>query len=305
MKLLMENWKKFVNEELPADFSAAQVVPVVDFLNSPEGKDPKVRAMLGAGGDDGIPGDEVIDVTEAQPPVGALKPTQNQISLMKSIGWPLSTLNSVTNALTGDITGRGKSIVTSGDLVIDGHHRWSSTWATAGAKTKINALNIDLPGAGPLNKLATAQVAIVATMPPDAGNVPKATASAEDNILGKSGEEIKSMILERRGQQTEGGVLLGDEYLQKIVQVPAAQKLWGVKPGMSAQDTMERIVNVVANNLSQLPEPQGPERNYMPQFDGGETHDGQVSLGNVVKKMQSGDVNYKAAYKAVNKGTGK
>ena len=305
MKLLMENWKKFVNEELPPDFSKAQVVPVVDFLNSPEGKDPKVRAMLGSGEGDGRPNDEAINVSKAQPPVGGLKPTQNQISLMKSVGWPLSTLNSVTNSLTGDITGRGKSIVSSGDLVIDGHHRWSSTWATAGSKAKINALNIDLPGDGPLNKLASAQVAIVATMPPDAGNVPKATADATDNILGKSAGEIKSMILERRGQKTEGGILLGDEYLQKIVEVPAAQKLWGVKPGMSPEDTMNQIVNVISNNLSQLPPPQGPERSYMPQFDGGETHDGQVNLGSVVKKMQSGGVNYKAAYKAAKPGTEK
>jgi hypothetical protein len=309
MKLLMENWKKFINEELPPDFSKAAVVPVVDFLNSPEGKDPKVRAMLGAGSKDGLPGDEVIEVDDnAQPQVGKLFPTQNEISLMKSIGYPLSTLDSVTNSLTGDITGRGFKIVTAGNLVIDGHHRWSSTWATAGANVPINAVDITLPGAGPLNKLAVAQVAIAATMDSDAGNIPTASAgdkddpeAASDNILGKDAKTIKAMILERRGQPTEVGTLLGDEYLQKITGVPAAQKLWGLKPGMSPEETMNTIVNVVATNLSQLPPPQGPVRDYMPQFDGGDTHKGQVSLGGVVKKMQSGDVNYKAAYDASQK----
>jgi hypothetical protein len=302
MKLLMENWKKFINEELPPDFSKAAVVPVVDFLNSPEGKDPKVRAMLGAGSKDGLPGDEVIEVDDnAQPQVGKLFPTQNEISLMKSIGYPLSTLDSVTNSLTGDITGRGFKIVTAGNLVIDGHHRWSSTWATAGANVPINAVDITLPGAGPLNKLAVAQVAIAATMDSDAGNIPTASAGDKDNILGKDAKTIKAMILERRGQPTEVGTLLGDEYLQKITGVPAAQKLWGLKPGMSPEETMNTIVNVVATNLSQLPPPQGPVRDYMPQFDGGDTHKGQVSLGGVVKKMQSGDVNYKAAYDASQK----
>ena len=307
MKLILENWNKFVNEELPADFSKFKVVPVVNFLNSPEGKDPKVRAMLGAGSSDGQPGDEVINVNEqATPKVGALSPTQNEISLMKSIGYPLSTLDSVTNSLTGDITGRGKRIVTAGNLVIDGHHRWSSTWATAGAGVKIDAVDIELPGAEPLNKLAVAQVAIVATMEPDAGNVPSASAGdpndpdkASDNILGKNAKEIKQMILERRGQNTEAGVLLGDEYLQKIVQVPAAQQLWGVKPGMTTEQVMNQIVNVVSTNLSKLPPPQGPKRDYMPQFDGGDTHKGQVDMDKVVKKMASGNVNYKAAYKAV------
>jgi len=304
MKLIMENWKKFVNEKLPDDFSQNKVVPVVDFLNSPEGQDPKVRAILGSGDEDGIPNDEVIEVIpDAKPLVGNLAPTQNEISLMKSIGWPLSTLGSVSNALTGDITGRGMKIVVAGNLVIDGHHRWSSTWATAGAEAPINAVDIQLPGKGPLNKLAVAQVAIAATMDADAGAVPKATTGGDpedeassDNILGKDAQTIKKMIIDRIGQSTEAGTLLGPEYLEKIVDVPAAQKLWGVKPGMSPEKTMMQIVNVVSNNLSSLPPPQGPVRDYMPQFDGGETHAGQVSLGQVVDKMKSGEVNYKAAY---------
>ena len=318
--LIFENWRKFVNEQpedtapagsdiksLPQDFSQYEVVDVVNFLNSPEGRDPKVRAMLGAGAQDAAgPGDEKIEVNrQASPTVGNLKPTQNEISLMKSIGFPLSKTASVANAETGDITGRDKRIVTSGDLVIDGHHRWSSTWATAGKGVKINAVDIGFPGSGPLNKLAVAQVAIVATMPPDAGNVPKASASKpgakSDNILGKDAATIKQMILDRVGQQGDPNAapLLNPKYLQDIVNLPAAQKLWGLKPGMTPEQTKEQIATVVSNNLADLPAPQGPRRDYMPQFDGGETHDGEVSMGDVIKKMETGDVNYKAGYKPV------
>ena len=311
-QVIKEELNKIINEQeeddaaldkLPKDFSKYKVVDVVNFLNSPVGKDPKVRALLGAGqADSAGPGDEVINVDDsAQPKVLELSPTQNEISLMKSIGWPLSTLKSVGNSLTGDITGRDKRIVTAGNLVIDGHHRWSSTWATAGKNAPIDAVDIDLPGASPLNKLAVAQVAIVGTMDPDAGNVPKATAGEgdkkSDNILGKDAGTIKQMILDREGQATEGGILLGPEYLQKIVQVPAAQEIWGLRPDMSPDEAKEQIVNIVSKNLADLPPPQGPKRDYMPQFDGGETHKGQVSMGAVIKKMKSGGVNYKAGYK--------
>jgi hypothetical protein len=293
MKSLMEGWRGFVSEEEISGADPVQgVVPVVNFLNSEQGKDPKVRAALEAGRFDGDPNDEVIDISEPTPAVKSLGPTQNQISLMKSIGWPLSTQDSVKNVSTGDITGRGKRIVTSDNLVIDGHHRWSSTWATAGADAKINATNIGLPGGDPDQKLAVAQISIAATMPNDSGNVPKATAGGDDNILGKGAKEIKQMILDRAGSQTEGGILLGPEYLAQIVQNPAAQDLWNLKPEMTPDQATEAIISVVATNLSQLPAPQGPTRDYMPQFDGGETHKGEVSLNQVIDKMKSGQVNY-------------
>jgi hypothetical protein len=316
-QMLVESFREFVKEDAAAllqktsdDFSKGDVVKVVDFLNSPVGQDPKVRTALAAGQDDGSPSDEVMNVNDgATPHVGAMGPTQNEISLMKSIGFPLSTLKSVKDIGTGDITGQGQRIVSSGKLVIDGHHRWSSTWAVAGKGMKINAIDIDLPGSSANNKLAAAQVAIAATMPADSGKVPSATAKAvddegkplpSDNILGKSAKEIARMILDREGQAVpKAGVLLSPEYLEKIKLVPEAQKYWGLKPEMTPDQVKGTIVSVVAGNLSQLPPPQGPPRDYMPQFDGGDTHKKQVSLDQVTDKAKSGEVNYKSLYEAI------
>jgi hypothetical protein len=322
-KLIFENFRKFVNEEekeksedpravlkkAGKDLTKHGVVKIVDFLNSPAGQDPKVRQALRLGAEDGAPGDEVMSVEPATPAVGAMGPTQNEISLMKSIGWPLSTLGSVDNVATGDITGRGKRIVSSGNLVIDGHHRWSSTWAVAGEKAKISATDISLPGPDANQKLAGAQLAIAATIDPDSGKIPSATAKAvddegnplpSDNILGKSAKEIAQMILAREGQTVPDTKqpILGPEYLEKIKHVAAAQKYWGLRPDMDADQVKGTIVSVVAGNLSQLPPPQGPARDYMPQFDGGDTHDGQVSLGGVVDTMKQGKTNYKSLYES-------
>ena len=323
-QLITENWRKYVNEEeapaaqSPADAMLAKlgddltvggVVKVVDFLNSPAGQDPKVRQALRGGATDGVPGDEVMNVAPTANPVGKMGPTQNEISLMKSIGWPLSTLKSVDNVATGDITGRGKKIVSSGPLVIDGHHRWSSTWAVAGEKAKISAQNISLPGKSADQKLAGAQLAIAATMDPQSGKIPSATAKdvddegnpiPSDNILGKDAKSIAQMILDRVGKVVPdtGKPLLGPEYLEKIKMIPAAQQYWGLKPEMTPDQVRGTIISVVAGNLSQLPPPQGPERDYMPQFDGGDTHKTQVSLGSVIDTMKSGETNYKSMYES-------
>ena len=108
------------------------------------------------------------------------------------------------------------------------------------------------------------------------------------------------MILDREGQivPDTGKPLLSPEYLEKIKLVPEAQKYWGLKPEMTPDQAKGTIVSVVARNLSQLPAPQGPPRDYMPQFDGGDTHDGQVSLDQVTDKAKSGEVNYKSLYEA-------
>ena len=321
-KLIMENWRRFVNESDDAgdenlkakgeDLSKMGVVRVVDFLNSPEGKDPKVRAALDGGQNDGKPSDEVMTVNPATPTVGNLKPTQREISLMKSIGWPLASVRSVEAADSGDITGQGKRIVTSGDLVIDGHHRWSSTYAIAGAGATINATDIELPGSSADTKLAGAQLAIAATLPDDdARPIPSAHMPKDDqgnplpsdNILGATAEQIAGMIRERIGTIVEpdklGAPLLGEEYLQAIKNNAAGQKHFGVTPEMDSEAVTNAIINKVASNLASLPAfAQGaPERAKMPQFDGGDTHTKKdVNLGKVIDTMKSGKVNYKSNY---------
>jgi len=291
------------------DLSTMGVVKVVDFLNSPLGQDPKVRAALDGGVTDGNPADEVMTVDTGPKTVSKMSPTQNEISLAKSVGFPLSLVKSVDMALSGDITGRNGSIVASGNLVIDGHHRWSSTWAVAGESAPITATDIGLPGSTSDQKLAGAQLAIAATMDPNSGKIPSASAGnvddegnplPSDNILGKGAEEIAAMIRDRIGKQMDpkAGILLGPEYLQGIVKSQMAQKLWGLKPNMSPEQATERIIAAVSNNLSQLPAPQGPARDYMPQFDGGDTHKGQVSLDQVLGTMKSGETNYKSMYES-------
>ena len=99
------------------------VADVVAFLNSEEGNDPKVREFIRGGREDGDIPDEQMRVNgNATPTVGDMLPTQSEIGLPNSIGYPLSKFGSLKAAMakSGDPTGRGKKIITSGNHVIDG-----------------------------------------------------------------------------------------------------------------------------------------------------------------------------------------
>lgn len=280
------------------DLTDLGVVPVVQFLNSPEGQDPKVRAALKSGLSDGNPGDEKIVIDTADPPVANLKPTQREISLFKSTGFPLSKVESVQNAASGDITGQGKKIVTSGDLVIDGHHRWSSTWAVVGtgSAVTIDAINLSLPGNEPKKKLAGAQLAIAATMDSNAGKLPSASAGEGDNIMGKGKDEIANMIRLSVGKDVKGDPILGDKYLEKIKKTEEGKNYFGLEPNDDNETVKNKIIEVVSSNLANLPSSDGPERIFMPQFDGGETHKKMLDPDDVFKTMSSGRLNFKSPF---------
>ena len=267
------------------------VVAVKEFLNSEEGSDPKVRELLAQGD----PKNETIKVSDTDKGVTELNPTQNEISLSNSIGYPLSSLDSLHNVKSGDPTGGKKDdsgnktarrIVTADDLVIDGHHRWSSVYAIAGDAGSIKVKNIALPGKSADEKLAAAQVGVVATM--GQGKVPSAAGSGlPDNILGTNAAGIKSMILGMVDEKMDNGMpLLSDEYVEEAKADSEAQGYFGISEDMSVEDAREAIAGAVAANLAALPGPQGPEREHMPQFGI------STSEEDVFNKMSSGQVNW-------------
>ena len=277
------------------------VADVVAFLNSEEGNDPKVREFIRSGKKDGDVPDEQMKVnTSATPTVGDMLPTQSEIGLPNSIGYPLSKFGSLKAAMakSGDPTGRGKKIITSGNHVIDGHHRWSTRYAMAGPDATIDAVDIDLPGNNADQKLAAAQVAIVATMPPGEKGVPKASAKGLVNILGKGKGDIKSALekIYASGQAMETGEpILTDDYMDKVMDDSEVKSHFGISGDDDKEAAREKIIDTVADNLSQLKkDDSAPVRTLMPQFDGGQTH--ELDPEDVLRTAAAGDVNYASDY---------
>lgn len=288
------NW---LFEQSESDIAAAKkiaadtdVATVVSDLNAAT---PETIELLKKGKEDNNPNDDVAPVTNTTTTVDQFKPTQNEISLMKSIGYPLSDFQSLKNIATGDPTGRKMSIIVSGipGIVIDGHHRWSSTWSIAGPSGKILAKNIDFPGDSAGEKLAKAQIAIVTHK--GSGPVPQAPgAGAADNILGKGGA-IEGMIRQFLGQNTETGKpLLGDEYLAQVIPSTEGKMYFGLTGTEQPEQARELIVKKVAANLASLPAPAegSPERALMPQFD---PKVGGPKIDDVAGELQAGGFNLK------------
>ena len=276
------------------------------YLNGPAA-DPKVRAFLAAGEKDGAKVDEKIPYKEAGKRVGDLQPTQSEIEFMNSVSYPLTEPGAIAKTRTGGVQKVGppnnNHIITCGNIIIDGHHRWSSFMSTAGPDGQIASYDLQISGKTAPEILAIAQIAIAASKPTA---VPDASAG-QLNILGKGKEEIKKMIVDNIGKPNEKGkeilsnpvvdAVAVDDKLVKDMKIDAAavnKYLESDGEDKAAKlKVCEGIADFMAGNLEQMnqPAPGSPPRLDMPQLD-------QASGGvdTVLAMLDAGNVNFSPKY---------
>ena len=321
MKLTKENINKIVNNVLLlenlSDDEAVDVleqeldvgegvVDTVEFLNSDQGSDPKVRDFL-----DASPNKDIVKVTEATTTCRGFSPTQKEISLKKSVGWPLSKWESCEAIPSGDPTGgHGNEpdedgnvppnrVTVSGDLVIDGHHRWSQCWAIGGKDNPLEITNLDLPGNNAGEKLAVAQVGIVSTMG-TTDPVPSEDDPVTDNVLGSSftADKIKKMILDRVDENMDSGKpLLGEAWCNSAKAATLGNTLFGLNSTDTTEEVRDKVATKVAENLADLPDfdSTAPARDKMPQFSG-KYSGGKIKPDEVFKNFADGKVNFREPF---------
>lgn len=145
MKLILENWNKFVNEsedELqeidkgamralndPNTPLATYVAVLKKYAN-----DPEFDKIAAAGQDDGKPADEKATVAEANVKCSDLVATQAEIGFGNSLADQVQNKYDATKTALGlngtPIVMSSKSgpvpiLVYNGKFILDGHHRWS------------------------------------------------------------------------------------------------------------------------------------------------------------------------------------
>lgn len=265
------------------------------FLNGP-GKDPKVRAVLAGGQTDGSPDDEATSPTETSVTVGSLVPTQSEIELTKSIAYPLAVFKGLKNSCGGGVKRIGPPnndrIVISGNLIVDGHHRWSSLFAIGGPEAQIAAIDLGIPEKDAASVLATTQIAIASTL--RGGEALPSAEAGKSNILGVGKDAIKKMIEDAVASGSgEKGPMLVDGFVEECIKDKTVAAQFGLSPDMSVEDARAAIIEKVADNLGQLPQPASgaPPRDDMPQIDAA-----AGGVKGVIKALGSGKVNYKEPF---------
>lgn len=308
-KLLFEGWRAFLNEQdLSKDpesielskklFAAFKAGPAQTkaFLNSAEGQSEKLHNILKSGLTvDKTDSDDVVQISgPADTSVSGKIPTQNFIDLMQSVAFPLGSAKSFISLLNAK-KGFG-TIVTDGNLIIDGHHRWSGVFAFFPDDGQINAINVSWPGKDTKEKLAAAQLSIAAWG--GAGKKqPEAGGEVATNILGKGAEQIAQMIMANINKQVDSkapGALLNDQMMQEILQnKDSAAKVvfsWaGMQAATDVNQIRQAIAKKVGENLSKIKSnPQAPARPEMPQFD---PKRGGPELTDVIPDLKAGKLN--------------
>ena len=310
MKLIFENWNKFLNEKkLASPEEDAKIGAAISkvyqggpgsvraFMDSPEGKDPKVRQFLHLADQqyDGASEDDNVNVQGVESvPLNKITPTQSYIDLMQSVSFPLGSAENLKKAISSK-KGHGP-ISISAPFVLDGHHRWSGQFAITPDGT-ISATNIALPGDAN-DKLSALQLAIAAIDPSPKDAHPSKGGGAATNILGVPAEGIYKKIMANVNKQTDKkapGALLNDQMILQITreQDPVILNWAGLEPNETNDPKVIRdaIAKRVANNLSQLPQNEdAPDRPDMPQLDH-PSIGGAKGYQKIKSRLATGDLN--------------
>lgn len=182
-------------QDILADLADADYEQFVKILNS-DGKSKAFLSYLQQHyklGDNSIHTVKKSGAKLAKCHCSQLIPTQQNISLSKSLGmitkpgWSEKIINTPLEAFNDP------TIVYAGKYIIDGHHRWSKAYALNGGDSELKVLNFPaIEGVSWEDMLKATQLAIVAAKP-DAQLVNEV---GNDNMLKSSKDEIKKFVID-------------------------------------------------------------------------------------------------------------
>lgn len=289
--------------EIPASMKGNQSYTAFVKHLSASVTDPKAKAWI-----DFAFGGKNDDVQfEADPekgyPVKDLLPTQNFIGLENSIGWTVNNPDIAGDGLKKMLLEDspemkpGSAIwIFEGKYIIDGHHRWSQVYAF-NPDAKIVAINFKSnTKLKPQQALAAVQGVIASVL----GKVPIATSKVDgkskeaSNVL-KDSEPVMLKAAQEcldTSEHKEAFMELCDGILETDDE--SARKIKDLKSGFDNDDSAAaKVLTHAVRNCLKLKTGNNavsgaPEREYMPQTDGGDGADKKSVPKQVQAKLTTG-----------------
>lgn len=235
-------------EEIVNQLQDSEYEDFVNILNS-DGKSKEFLHFLKKHykfGDDAIGTIKVARPQKGTISCAKLIPTQENISLSKSLGminkggWSEQIINDPKNAFTTP------TVVYAGQYIIDGHHRWSKAYALNGKDCKISVLNFPaIEGVNWEDMLKAIQLAIISANPA----AKLVNDVKNDNMLADDGSASRQFYI--------------DNACDEVVQAMKNQ---------NRGETKEEQGDFVANNVKAMQKTSYPvsgakPRAVMPQMD--------------------------------------
>jgi len=307
MKLILENWNKYLNEE---EETAAAGVTASDVLKMSlpqfvkvmqSNRKDMIQAILG-GADDGNMEDDAVSIEPVTVKCADLRPTQSEVVFSKSIPFALERPGMFMKYLKSDgpfkvgPPGNDAIVVLNGKYVLDGHHRWSSLFCV-NPNAEMYAFNIKLP-VSPINALKLMQASIKAY----AGDVPSNKGGGvnlftiDENTLK---QEVYKLVTPQIAQQYIEAGLVGDGGASGG---EGGAEAGGREQGRQ-QEVAQRLLGIYSRNIQQMQSKNRPvggasSREPMPQTDA--PSGSKVSAGGdtpaALKPLEKGQVDFRSPF---------
>ena len=280
MKLLIENFRKFIKEEEskldkgalyqlgePSTPLATYVAILKKYAN-----DPNFDKIAAAGQADGDAANERVTVTPATVTARSLTATQSEIGSAQSLGDQVINKYDATKTALGlngtpiamsSKSGPSPLLVYNGKFILDGHHRWSQVMMV-NPNGKVLIDNVTGPALDDEEQaLKAMQFAIAAT----ADQVVTKPFKGKD-LMSSTYDEVYKFVMEN----------VNDDVLKLLVQAKKIQK-----------PSKELAAKYIAGNLKNIQDKQGQfsRERSMPQAG-----DSGVSQDAVNKALGTGKVNF-------------
>jgi hypothetical protein len=269
MKLIMESWKRFVNEEADPNKLDPNMFPLK--LSDVEPKRANFLSRTGA--KDEVTPDDQIKVEhkpEGIAPVQKLKPSQSSMNIDKALAMALNMMwdGHAINA-GGDLG----AFISEDGYIMDGHHRWIAT-AMIDPSLQVGGYLVHFPG----EKLVPVLNAMTKGM--FRVNQGKPGTGGFDQFVP---EKIKETLLAYAKNGGAWGMKAEDvmEALEKFT-------------GQQGEAAVEAAANKMAQNVQTLTmetPPWAPARPDMPVIDGGKR------VKKAADALQKGQINVNPPYK--------